>query len=137
MGQPVRKHGVACIVLYDGGGRFLLQHRDDDCENLPGYWGFFGGSVEPGESVEQALRRESQEELSHTPEAYSLFATVERRHATLHLFVERCEDKSHLRLGEGQGWGWYALEEMKGLKMRESDRVVLRKLRRVIASPKA
>ena len=129
--------GVACIILYDSRGAFILQHRDDDCENLPGFWSFFGGSVEEGETTEEAMRRESWEELAHAPKAYSLFLTEERKTLTISFYVERCEDKSHLRLGEGQGWGWYTVEETGQLKMRENDREILRRLSAALSFPKA
>ena len=54
------------IILYDDQHRILLQHRTDDAPTFPGYWSFFGGSVEPGETFEEAAIREAYEELSYT-----------------------------------------------------------------------
>ncbi len=53
---------VAVGVLIDADGRFLLTSRPEG-KVYAGYWEFPGGKVEPGESVEQALRRELIEEL--------------------------------------------------------------------------
>ncbi len=51
------------------GERVLLQLRDDKPDILfPNYWGFFGGTIEPTESAEQALIREIAEELGFYPE---------------------------------------------------------------------
>ncbi len=48
------------IVTGDG---LLLHHRDDKPGIAhPGCWAGFGGAVEDGETVEQALRREVKEE---------------------------------------------------------------------------
>lgn len=44
-------------VIFDGRGRLLLQQRSDG-----GQWGLPGGSVEVGESVMAAVRREVSEE---------------------------------------------------------------------------
>ena len=43
-------------------GRFLLTSRPEG-KVYAGYWEFPGGKFEPGENVEQALRRELHEEL--------------------------------------------------------------------------
>ncbi len=53
---------VAVGVLIDVQGNFLLTSRPEG-KVYAGYWEFPGGKLEPGESVEQALRRELHEEL--------------------------------------------------------------------------
>jgi ADP-ribose pyrophosphatase YjhB (NUDIX family) len=54
---PLLLAGVG-VVLLDGAGRIVLQRRADD-----GAWDVLGGFLEPGESYEQAARREAREEL--------------------------------------------------------------------------
>jgi 8-oxo-dGTP diphosphatase len=56
---------VAVGVLIDPNGRFLLTSRPDG-KVYAGHWEFPGGKVEPGETIEQALRRELHEELGIT-----------------------------------------------------------------------
>jgi 8-oxo-dGTP diphosphatase len=53
---------VAVGVLIRPGGDFLLTSRPAG-KVYAGYWEFPGGKLEPGETVEQALQRELQEEL--------------------------------------------------------------------------
>jgi 8-oxo-dGTP pyrophosphatase MutT (NUDIX family) len=125
-------HDVALLLLVDRERRILLQHRTADAPVLPGHWAFFGGQVEPGESVEAALRREALEELGHAPRGATLVAAVPfaegGRVGTLHVFVERfAGDKSRLELREGQGWGWFTVGEMEGLEMIERDRLIARR----------
>ena len=56
---------VAVGVLIDAQGRFLLTSRPVG-KVYAGHWEFPGGKVEPGETIEQALRRELHEELGIT-----------------------------------------------------------------------
>lgn len=56
---------VAVGVLIDAEANFLLTSRPEG-KVYAGYWEFPGGKVEPGESIEAALRRELIEELGIT-----------------------------------------------------------------------
>ena len=63
--EPRRPVDVAVGVLIDAEGRFLLTSRPEG-KVYAGYWEFPGGKVEAGETIEEALRRELQEELGIT-----------------------------------------------------------------------
>jgi 8-oxo-dGTP diphosphatase len=56
--------GAALLRTGDDGVRRVLSSRRTEPPHLAGYWEFPGGKVEPGESDEQALRRELREELA-------------------------------------------------------------------------
>lgn len=45
------------------GGRVLLVHRSPSARHYPDVWDLFGGHVNKGESLEEALHREAREEL--------------------------------------------------------------------------
>jgi 8-oxo-dGTP pyrophosphatase MutT (NUDIX family) len=58
-----RSEGAVALLLNEQ-GQFLLHLRDDNpAIPYPGTWGLLGGVVEPGETSEEALRRELLEEI--------------------------------------------------------------------------
>ena len=56
---------VAACALVDSDGRVLLTQRPEG-KQLAGLWEFPGGKVEPGETPEETLIRELQEEIGIT-----------------------------------------------------------------------
>lgn len=118
------KREVAAAVLYDGTGRFLLQLRTSDSPVLPRFWGLFGGKIEFGESPENAIKRELQEELGITeqnPRAWLVQNESSRRHDTKHVFILEVDCERFEKLGEGAGIGWFMMEEIAHLKVHPHD----------------
>lgn len=102
---------VAVGVLIQPDGRFLLTSRPPG-KVYEGYWEFPGGKLEPGESVEQALRRELQEEIGLTIGAVHPWKTemVDYPHALVHLsFCKVFEWTGELQMHEGQSFAWQSL----------------------------
>lgn len=63
-GNPDLIQAVVHLHLFDEAGRLYLQKRAADKDRYPGRWDTsVGGHVAPGESPEQAIRREAREEL--------------------------------------------------------------------------
>lgn len=64
---------IACasVIIFDDARGILLQRRKDN-----GKWCYHGGSVEPGETVQEAARRELFEEIGLKAEKMTLYTVV-------------------------------------------------------------
>ena len=101
---------VAVGVLMQG-ETFLLTSRPEG-KVYAGYWEFPGGKLESGESVEQALRRELQEELGITIGQAQVWKTqmVDYPHALVRLhFCKVWEWQGELQMREAQSHAWQTL----------------------------
>lgn len=58
----MRQRTIVCPLI-ENNGAYLLCKMADDRGVFPGQWALSGGGVEPGERIEEALRREIREEL--------------------------------------------------------------------------
>jgi 8-oxo-dGTP diphosphatase len=102
---------VAVGVLLQADGQFLLTSRPEG-KVYAGYWEFPGGKLEAGESVEQALRRELQEELGITIGAAQAWKTqmVDYPHALVRLhFCKVWDWQGELQMREAQSHAWQSL----------------------------
>ncbi len=109
--QPRRPVDVAVGVLIDRSGQFLLTSRPAG-KVYAGYWEFPGGKVEAGESIEQALRRELNEELGVEigPAHPWQVEIVDYPHALVKLhFCKVYEWQGDFEMREGQAMAWQTL----------------------------
>jgi 8-oxo-dGTP diphosphatase len=102
---------VAVGILIRPDGRFLLTSRPPG-KVYEGYWEFPGGKLEAGERVEEALRRELQEEIGLTIGAAQPWKVemVDYPHALVRLnFCKVFEWTGELQMHEGQAFAWQTL----------------------------
>ncbi|MGE4241969.1 NUDIX domain-containing protein [Ramlibacter sp.] len=102
---------VAVGVLIREDGAFLLTSRPPG-KVYAGYWEFPGGKVEAGETIEEALRRELQEEIGVTIGAVHPWRIerVDYPHALVRLnFCKVHEWTGELQMHEGQSFAWEQL----------------------------
>ena len=102
---------VAVGVLVRPDGRFLLTSRPPG-KVYAGYWEFPGGKLEAGETVEEALRRELQEEIGITIGQVHPWKVerVDYPHDLVCLhFCKVFEWAGALQMHEGQSFAWESL----------------------------
>jgi 8-oxo-dGTP pyrophosphatase MutT (NUDIX family) len=112
---------VAALIILDD-GRYLLQQRDDiPAIWYPGHWGCFGGAVEAGEALADALRRELSEELELTPRTVDYFIRLDfdlsqlgqgRLHRTFFTVPITADEMHNLKLHEGAAMHVFAAAEI-------------------------
>ena len=119
---------VAAIIHDDNGRIFATQRGYGDFKDG---WEFPGGKMEPGESPEEALVREIQEELSTTISVDKFLCTVEYDyaafHLTMHCFLCHIESGS-LILKEHEASRWLTKNELDSVDWLPADREVVEKL---------
>lgn len=111
-GSPTRPIvDVAVGILLRQDGRFLLTSRPAG-KPYAAYWEFPGGKLELGESVEQALRRELEEEIGVVigPAEIWRESLVDYPHALVRLhFCKITQWTGLLQMREGQSFSWESL----------------------------
>jgi len=133
MSRNVIKRNVASALILNSNEEILLQKKTSDYIGFPNKWCLFGGGIEEGESPEEAIKRELLEELEYVFETdfikklrYRTDFEGGSREGELYLFRTFYEGPiSGLRLKEGADFGFFNLEELKGLNMLERHRIII------------
>ena len=119
---------VAAIIHDDEGRIFATQRGYGEWKD---YWEFPGGKREPGESPEEALKREIWEELETRIGIERLVQTVEwdypAFHLTMHCFWCHIESGS-LTLKEHEAARWLTKEQLGSVNWLPADWQVISEL---------
>ena len=119
---------VAAIIHDDLGRIFATQRGYGDFKD---YWEFPGGKMEPGETAEDALKREIWEELETRIVIERFVKTIEwdypQFHLTLHCYFCHVES-GHLELKEHEDAKWLRKEELESVNWLPADRDLVKEL---------
>ena len=121
---------VVAAIIHDTNGRIFATQRGYG--DFKDGWEFPGGKMEPGETPEEALRREIWEELETRIAVERLVQTVEYDypdfHLTMHCFWCHIES-GHLLLKEHEAARWLGKEQLYSVDWLPADREVVKRLR--------
>jgi len=117
---------VVAAVIQDG-DRFLACRRSPD-RHHGGLWEFPGGKVEPGETADQALVREIDEELSAQIEPLEHFTTVEKGELRLIFIKARLLTDRPTSSTDHDRLRWYLRRQLETVDWAPSDAIAARLL---------
>jgi 8-oxo-dGTP diphosphatase len=120
---------VVAAIIHRDGAYFATQRGYGEFE---GMWEFPGGKIEPGESREDALKREIQEELGVDIYIKELLCTTEYDYPTFHLTMHcyLCSVASgEIELREHKSAQWLTAETLDTVEWLPADREIIAMLR--------
>ena len=121
---------VVGAIIKDG-DKYLIGQRPAH-KSQGGLWEFMGGKIEPGETPEEALKRECLEELALEIENERIIDSVvhEYPEKTIRLTLIECNPKkgSVPEALEHQVVRWVSLEEMNKLEFAPADRELINRI---------
>ncbi len=121
---------VVAAVIKNGNKIYATQRGYGE---FKGGWEFPGGKIEQGETSQEALVREIEEELETKIKVNDLIDTIEYDYPTFHLSMECfwCEVvKGNLVLLEAEAAKWLTKEELYSVDWLPADLLLIPKIER-------
>ena len=109
-------HAVKAII-YRSDNKLLLQKRDNNPKiSYPLHWNLFGGEVEIGENLIDALYRELKEEIEYVPKSIEKEIFQSKwKSFNLHyfpVFIDKEDENIKFKLNEGIEYKWFSIDEL-------------------------
>lgn len=120
---------VVAAVIFDEQGRIFATQRGYG--EWKDWWEFPGGKIEPGETPQQALRREIREELDAVIEVGELLRTIDYDYPTFHLTMHcfKCRlANGHLTLLEHEAAKWLTPSDLQSVRWLPADEEIIQDL---------
>ena len=117
---------VGVMIFYNNRGEILLYLRDNKPTiPFPHYWDLFGGATEPGETHEEAVIREVEEELGIKLDKteylfFNKYRFYEKKvgwHYKYIYYSELNKSASEMNLYEGEKLGFFTEEQIESMKI--------------------
>lgn len=121
---------VAVGVVHDKKGRVLLSQRPPG-KDQAGKWEFAGGKLEPGESVQEALIREFEEELGIKPTRFSHLISISHEYPQYSVLLDTWQIhdfEGEPQSLEGQLFRWIFPLELKHYDFPEANQAIIQAL---------
>jgi 8-oxo-dGTP diphosphatase len=129
MNPPHKIIGVA--VIWNDTGKILIDRRLPQGA-MGGLWEFPGGKVEPGETIEECIKREIQEELAIEIEVGDCLITVDHTytHLRVTLTVHHCRYVTGIPQPiECDEVRWVGLDELEAFEFPEANTQIITALK--------
>jgi A/G-specific adenine glycosylase len=113
--NPIPRKAIGVAVIRDDRGLILIDRRPEN-GLLGGLWEFPGGKIEPGETVEECIRREIKEEIDIEVEVIDHLIAIDHAytHFRVNLQVYNCRYLSgEPKAIECEEIRWVSLEEIE------------------------
>ena len=123
---------VAAIICNDMERKNKIFATARGYGDLKGGWEFPGGKVEPGETPQQALKREIMEELSTEIKVGELIDTIEYDYPTFHLSMDCFWAEvitGQLELKEAEAARWLTKDQLESVAWLPADITLIDKIR--------
>lgn len=135
--KPKKAHWIPVVAGFLKKGNLILVGQRPEHNTLPGQWEFPGGKIEAGESPEQALARELEEELGIQAEVGALRLACTHTFGDVNILILFYEilywkgepkSKHHLMIE------WIHPEELSSREIPEANRRILGKIMKALGA---
>ena len=127
----MKEVSVVAAIIKHNDKILCVQRGENKLSYISKKYEFPGGKIEQGETLEETVIREIEEELKMTIKTESRYITVTHQYPdfllTMDSFVCSCEDPT-VYLTEHIDYKWLSISELEGLDWAEADIPIVNKL---------